>query len=378
MGEMKIADFDIRSFRIPFRESVTVAGKRLQHREGFILSLTDEQHNRVFGEVAPLPGLDRFSLSQCRDTLVDIKLSLLGHTLQPQQFDLKKPLLGLVPIPAGSRLDTLNACVRFGLESALLQLYLLHAPQRLPESGRYLQIPVSGLFIPSHNSERLESQLDALRQSGFDTVKVKIGRIGLQQEVEQIIQLADTFDGAVSLRLDGNRCLNLADYRQYYHHLGSLPVEYVEEPLPSVNLMDALTVPWPIALDESLSDYLDDRAPDLERLPGKIRHIIVKPAAMQGIYGLFRLLATSADNGIQAVLSSAFNTGLGLLSLGLVSHLSAKGFETAHGLDTLKYLSGDLLAEPLSIRKGKLRLPVSLFTGEIELNPGFIKETIPC
>ncbi len=375
---MRISGCDIQPFRIPFKETVTVSGKRLWYREGFVLILADEDRHLFFGEIAPLPGLDPISLHLCQVELSRIRKYLAGLHLQLEQFDAKQPLLGLISNPAVSKLDHLNGCVLFGLESALLQLYLHHAPQQLPESARFLEIPINGLFIPSDHKDRIGPQLEALQYAGFETVKVKIGRIAAELEVEQIRQLMDFFDGAVTLRLDGNQSLKLAEYTRFYEQLGSLPVEYVEEPLSAGKWMDALKVPWPLALDESLGNFVDQHALDLDGLPTQIRHIILKPSAVQGLHGLFRLLAHSKTKGIQVVLSSSFNTGIGLSSLGLVSHLSPGSHKTAHGLDTLKYLSGDLLTETLSIKKGKLRIPVALLTGETRLNHLFTGEVNSC
>ncbi|NQU62727.1 MAG: o-succinylbenzoate synthase [SAR324 cluster bacterium] len=375
---MKIAECDVHSFRIPFKESITVSGKRLYHREGFLIALVDDRHQTFFGEVAPLPGLDTVSLSQCREQLCRIKGYLKGHFLSPEQFDLKKPFLGLIPVSEDSPLAFMDACVQFGLESALLELTICHGLCGLPDVDQNPEICVNGLFIPVDDNDRIRPQLDGLGLAGFDTVKVKIGRIDPSREIEQIRRLVDFFDGSINLRLDGNRSLSLTDYNHYYHHLGSLPVEYVEEPLPAGKWTEALTIPWPLALDESLGDFLDGPQFDLGKLPWQVRHIIVKPGALPGIHQLFGLLATASENRIQVVLSSAFNTSIGLSALGLISHLACNSHETVHGLDTLKYLGGDLLTEPLVISKGKLRIPTSLYMGEPGLNSRFLGEAISC
>ncbi len=375
---MRITGFNIRFFSIPFKEAISVAGNPLQQREGFVLGLCDDRQQWGFGEAAPLPGLEPVTNSQCRDELCQLKQHLVGCHLDSACFDLTKPLLGLIPTPDHSPLDDMTASVWFGLESALLQLYLRNHPDLLLKPGDNLAIPVNGLFIPSNDSNRLEQQSQALKQDGFDTIKVKIGRIAQDLEVEQILRLADFFDGEINLRLDGNRSLTPEAYKQFFSRLGSLKIEYVEEPLPAGMWEEALAIQWPLALDESLGEFLDEQGQDLGKLPRQIRHIIAKPTAAKGVHGLCRLLVSAAEKGIQVVLSSAFNTGLGLSTMGLLSHLATSSNPTAHGLDTLKYLSGDLLAEPLSISQGKLHIPVSLITSETRFKTRFLSETAVC
>jgi len=353
---------------------MTVGGKQLDSREGYILVLQDDRQHQFFGEIAPLPGLDSISLTQCREQLCQILQFLPGHQLYLEQFDLNQQLLGLLPSTTPSPLADLDNSVRLGLESALLLLASHYGLIQLP--AKPLEIILNGLFIPSADPDDLPRQLKTLLSSGFETIKVKIGRIAPEDEIEQIRQLVDCFDGKITLRFDGNRSLSHANYRYYHQHLESLPVEYVEEPLYPGLWEEALTVPWPLALDESLADFLKGPLLDIQNLPDQIRHIIVKPTAVPGIHGLHQLLAEASEYGIKAVVSSAFNTSIGLTSMGLISHLH--GRQTAHGLDTLKYLAGDLLEEPLTIRKGKLILPTSLFSGQPQLGGPFFGDPVTC
>lgn len=375
---MKISDIIVSQFQIPFRKAITVAGQPLQTREGFILELVDNRGYRSAGEVAPLPGLDAISMDRCYTSLNRIKIELSGCRLNLDGFDLAKPLLGIVPASKALVPDHLEAPVLFGLESALLQICLQNRPGNLLPESAILEIPGNGLFVPDPDPEHIPSQIRSLHRSGFRTIKVKIGRLSPEIELAQIHQLISHFEEIPTLRLDGNRSLDLETYHYYYDKLSSLPVEYVEEPLVASEWKKALALPWPLALDETLEKFMDSPVPRLDTIPGQIRHIIIKPNTAAGISGLYRLLSAAAESGIQAILSSAFNTGLGISVLGLLATLFITDSPLSHGLDTLKYLEGDLPVASPVISNGNLQIPINLLKPDAPLNTSFIKKGATC
>lgn len=360
---MQIARTDIYRFHLPFVRPIRVGRELLTVREGLILALTDTDGRTGYGEIAPLPGFDETTLGGCLRELKALSETLEHAPFRHDRFDLAAPLLGLLPGPTHGTCHTL-----FGIESALLCLWLQQRnagpAEAYPSLPAKLRIPVNGLFTPNPAGDQLAEQVRVLQESGARTVKVKIGRIAVDDEIAQILALCARMGSGLLLRLDGNRNLSAAAYRRYTEALRHLRVEYVEEPFREGEIPAAGEWgPWPLALDESLAGLLDPSEPRPSRLPAEYRTIILKPGLLMGLHGMARCLADAGQAGIQAVLSSAFNTGLTVSLLGLFAHLAALPPGTAHGLDTLRFLAHDLLPEPPVIRGGMLQLPKGFLSG---------------
>lgn len=364
MALLNIATAEIYHFYIPFTSPVKVGDVVLHQREGYLLALTDDHGQTGYGEVAPLPGLDPISLDRCRDDLSKLQRIFPDLILNAERFDIRSPWLGLTSPPL-----TCASHMLFGVECALLNLSL----QSKLKEGRIilpdpLAIPVNGLFFPTADSGEFSLQIQALREKGFKTIKVKIGRLPEGEDVKQILSLADAIGKDVILRLDGNRQLSGQSYARYYTALKSLSVEYAEEPLLEEDVAPSGSVPWPAALDESLPLYLNSEHPDPAQLPPGIRTIILKPGLVAGLSGMARLAHDASKRGIRMVLSSAFNTGVTLTMLGVFSVLADLPPDTAHGLDTLRYLKSDVLSTSPGIRGGTLSIDRSLLSGGMRLN----------
>ena len=359
--------FHIFLFTLYLKKPVLVAGKRLGNRTGFIIALSDENGVTGIGEAAPLFSLDRVDFLQCLEETGKLRKFVAASGISPGPPDLAAPFFGLLKPPF-----SINPITAFGFESALL--HLLAASGRLSgalrpnPSDQRIPIRVNGLFIPKASKKDSLAQFDYLSDSGFSTVKVKIGRLDPKVEIRRIKELWDHFEGGIRLRLDANRSLSLEQYVEYYKALGAMNVEYVEEPLGGDDgLWRALAVPWPLALDESLHDYQEP-----EQLPKGVSAVILKPGSFWGVSGMVRAMDAFAGNGIKSVLSSSYNTGVGVCGLGLIARLGAQG--AAHGLDTLKYLQKDVLPESPRIEKGRLVLPQAYILGHATMFHGNVPE----
>ena len=357
---MKIAGFDVYRFRIPFVSPIKVGNIVLNDREGFIVVLTDQHGRRGFGEIAPLPGWDQDSLEACRHDLSVLRERFGKTSFNTDHFDLTSSVfLTASPLKPHSL---------FGLESAVLSLYLQEAPVNLPDP---MNVPVNGLFIPDPKDEQASAQIQTLLARGLKTIKVKIGRLPEDVEMRQILRLADALGDNLRLRLDGNQSLSLQAYDRYFTALGHLNVEYAEEPLNEEASSTSSKVPWPLALDESLPRYLDPVYPDSSHLPSDIRTVILKPGLLAGLSGMAVFITNAKRRNIQTVLSSAFNTGIGIVILGVLSRLAGISPDTACGFDTLRYLQADVVTQSPVVSDGSLAISRSLFM-DMSLNFGVL------
>jgi len=352
MALLKIAALEIYRFSIPFIQPIKVGNVALSCREGFLIELVDDQGRKALGEVAPLPGLDQANLNQCRSDLLPLRKMIVNTAVSTDSFDLKAPGLGMMPVSQDLTPHTL-----FGLECALLSLYLQTNPSCLPE---IITVPVNGLFIPDASEDQADRQITTLQQNGMKTIKVKIGRMPADREIRQILRLVEAIGQNLRLRLDGNRSLSASLYHRYFSALGHLKVDYAEEPLSEDLSFTSQDVPWPIALDESLARYLDPSHPDADTLPAGVRTVILKPGLLPGLSGMASFIASARTRNIQTVLSSAFNTGVGLAALSFFSVMAGLSSDIALGFDTLRYLQTDAVQPSLALSGGAFTIPRNL------------------
>ncbi len=358
-------DISLHPFRLPLRGPIAVGGIEISERRGIIVKICGEEGSFGLGEVAPLPGLDRDGLDALHAELGRLTAWLPGRGF-PGEPKLDAPFFGL-PAPPFK----LSPLAAFGMEGALLWLMAARGRIRLsPErAGEALAVAVNGLFSPPESDREAGEQLTQLKDSGFSTVKVKIGRLDPELEIRRIKDLWDFFGGNVRLRLDANRALSPSLYRGYYEALEPMNVEYVEEPLgKDFPVSSAPAVPWPLALDESAGLYLNPDNPDPGDLPAGVAAVILKPGSFWGVSGMFKAMKALGAAGVKTVLSSSFNTGAGIIALALLARLAAR--DTAHGLDTLKRLDGDVLAESPAIKGGRMVLPGSVFSAGLRQDFG--------
>ena len=339
MPEPQPVTATVYRYILPLSES-SAAGGSGARREGALIQLKDEDGNVGWGEAAPLPGFSRESL--------DDALRQLAATDEPEEE----------PYPS----------VRFALELSRLSL-------RAAASGE----PLSRLLSPaprdtvelnaliSGDPRHAPAEARRLRQAGYRAVKLKVGRRSVDGEASLVRDLAAELDG-VSLRLDANRAWSLEEALAFTRGVEGLDVEYVEEPLAEPALLPrfASESGLPVALDESLAGTdaaaLEDH--------GYASAVVLKPTLLGGFSRSLALAARADDLGMKAVVSSAFESGVGTLGLAaLAAALPGEGYPA--GLDTYRRLGADVLRPPLEL--GPVLDVAELLGAERELETRYLE-----
>lgn len=188
---------------------------------------------------------------------------------------------------------------------------------------------------------------------GFDILKIKVGRGAPAEEITRLGELAARLPAGVGLRLDANRSWDEAAARRFLDACRDLPVESLEEPLrrPTLAALGTLqeSVPFPLALDESLADFF---AADC--LAGAaVRRLVIKPARQGGLLASLELARRARDAGVECVVTSALESTCGLLA---AAHLAAViAPAAAHGLATADWFAADT-GTPPPVTAGRLFL----------------------
>ncbi len=333
---MRIVQSRIFRYAIPFVAPLRLTGRELAVREGYIAMIFSETGNVGIGEIAPLPGLHRELPEEAALQLHTVLAGLTGRPL-PHIFS---PLDGVYCLP-----PVLHPSVRTGMEMALLNLFAAESLLPLPDLPGYqghAGVPLNGLV--SGTVGAMEEQAEHLVAEGYRTLKLKVGRMELRQEIAMVRFIRSVAGPEIILRLDANRSWTLDTAVEFGKAVEELNIEYIEEPLADPALLPEFTRSTGIrsALDESLAAGRDIPS-TLD--PDAIAALVLKPSVVGGIAQTMHLIRLAQQHSILSVLSSAFETGVALGMYACLASL-ANDTEVACGLDTYKSLEHDILTAP--------------------------------
>lgn len=233
-----------------------------------------------WGDIAPLPKWSQETLPEAVYGIESKRREILAVDWTVDTW--MKELEGLELPPAAS----------FGLESALLDLI-----DPLPRHA----VAESALLMGSKDA--ILSQAHDRKREGFKSAKLKVGNLR-QEEAEEVIYL---LKNSFRLRIDVNRAWKTEDSLKFFERFAWDAFDYVEEPFQ--NPRDLALFPLPLAVDESFPRDLSLQ--DLERLP-TLKALVYKPTLQGGMVKAIPLHAWTQKRGVDLVLSSSFESEIGL------------------------------------------------------------------
>ena len=206
----------------------------------------------------------------------------------------------------------------FGLETALLSLHqspnirLFDSAFSRGEAG----IPINGLVWMGTYEEMLQRMEQKLQQ-GFHCVKLKIGAIDFDRELDLVKRIRQRFSyHEVELRLDANGAFPYEEALYKLELLSQYNIHSIEQPIRQGQwaYMSELCreSPLPIALDEEL---IGVNNPDQKRQMLNIirpAYIILKPSLHGGMRGTREWVSIARDMGIGSWITSALESNVGL------------------------------------------------------------------
>lgn len=222
------------------------------------------------------------------------------------------------------------------------------ACSRLPEPRRRT-IPVN-VTVPALGPEEAAA---LVHESGARTAKVKVAEPGQEPEEdeERLEAVRDALGPAGRIRIDVNAAWDLDTATRRLHSLGRFGLEYVEQPVATLDEMVELRrrVDIPLAADELVRQNPD---PLEVAEMGAADVLVVK---VQPLGGVARTIDIAARAGIPVVVSSALETSVGIYS-GLLAASLLPELPYACGLGTVSMIQGDPTREPLVSMNGELEV----------------------
>ena len=391
-----IVDASVSPFRIPLALPITAIPAGGDHtsaggmREGLLLRVSLRCGAVGIGEIAPCPGVHLETLAEAHvqshlaaALLVGCRLDAVVALLDGSLAD----WLGHAADGPGLRMAHLLPSVRFGLESALLSA--LAAAQGCSLGS--LLVAGGGMAATHDLDDPMPPAINALipggggvaealaaataaAQAGYQAVKIKVGRQGSSpaEDGERCCAVRRALGPHAVLRADANGAWTLEAAVQFAAAAAEAQLDYVEDPCangedlgPFHTLTGVRTAIDEVLCGGTAHQAVGQRGSTISRLgagcaelPPGVAALVLKPAAVGGLEAAALLGRWAARRGLDTVLSSCFESSVGLAAIASLAQLTdCHGGDTscnrsaapAHGLGTLPWLAGDSVELPLKL-----------------------------
>lgn len=340
--------FSFTKRTLVFRFDAGTSRGVLKTRDVYWIKAFDPKNPEIvgWGEAAPLVKLSLDYREEFEEILTESLQKMSSETWETSQESILQKLKDLIPFSLPS--------IRFGLETAILD-WSLGGKRRILDNDFFdsqKPIPINGLIWMGDRDFMME-QIDQKLAEGFDCIKMKIGAIDFEQEIDLLTYIRSRFSpNQITLRVDANGAFSPKDAPGKLERLAELQIHSIEQPILVGNwkgMRDLCkTTPLAIALDEELIGVQEK-----EELLDQIQpqHIILKPTLLGGILETQEWIQLAEERGTGWWMTSALESNIGLNA---ISQL-ASTFDPAipQGLGTGKLYHNNL-DSPLEIRSGKI------------------------
>ena len=248
----------------------------------------------------------------------------------------------------------------FGLETAVAQfnakgsLNFFNTPFGRGEEG----IPINGLVWMGTFEEMFE-RLEAKLKAGFRCIKIKIGAIDFDRELQLIRHIRSTFSrNDVELRVDANGGFTPKEALSRMEALVQYDIHSIEQPIKQHQWAEmarlCAATSLPIGLDEELIG-VNERQKKIELLDTiRPQYIVLKPSLHGGMAGTEEWIQLARERNIGSWITSALESNVGLNAIAqLTASIYGSNIRHAQGLGTGQ-LFADNIEMPLKVLGDKL------------------------
>ncbi len=243
----------------------------------------------------------------------------------------------------------------FGLETAVAQfnakgsLNLFNTPFGRGEEG----ILINGLVWMGTFDEMFE-RLEAKLKAGFHCIKIKIGAIDFERELQLIRHIRASFSrNDIELRVDANGGFKPKEALAHMEALAQYDIHSIEQPIKQYQWTEmarlCAATPLPIGLDEELIG-VNDRQEKVELLDTiRPQYIVLKPSLHGGMAGTEEWIQLARERNIGSWITSALESNVGLNAIAqLTASIYGSNIRHAQGLGTGQ-LFADNIEMPLKV-----------------------------
>ena len=214
-----------------------------------------------------------------------------------------------------------HSSILFGFETAILDYS--NGCKRICFDSDFAHgksyIPINGLVWMGAKDEMI-TRIDEKINAGFRTLKLKIGAIDFNQEVEMIKHIRRRYSANdLTIRVDANGGFTPNNVMNRLDELARYSIHSIEQPIKAGQWEEMAKVcassPIAVALDEELIGIVNPMI--MMELLKNIRphYIILKPSLMGGFSGATEWLKMAAQFNIGGWITSALESNIGLNAL---------------------------------------------------------------
>ena len=248
--------------------------------------------------------------------------------------------------------------IQFGVEMAFRSLESSTPFELFPSEftrGKD-HIPINGL-IWMGDKEFMKKQISEKIEQGFRCIKLKIGAIDFETEIELLRSIRENFSAeSMELRVDANGAFHPTEALRKLERLSKFDLHSIEQPIkqgqiPEMTQLCSKT-PIPIALDEELIGVTDvtEKAKLIQTI--QPQYAIYKPSLIGGMKGTQEWIDICEANQVKWWITSALESNVGLNAITQWTYTLdtdlPQGLGTG-GLYTNNYTS------PLLVQDGKIQ-----------------------
>lgn len=294
--------FSVVKHQLQFKFDAGTSRGVLRQREAFFLVMKQGTELVGVGEASPLKGLSV-------DFVPDFEGQLRSIVALCNRSHLED-ILKLVPIHLPS--------IKFALETAVFGAQNNHADLIFKNDFSFGKAPlyINGL-IWMGDFELMKSRIKEKLEQGFSCLKMKIGAIDFEKELDLLRLIRSSFSSAeLTLRVDANGAFSPEEALGKMKRLSEFDLHSIEQPIMSNQWTEMASLcansPIEIALDEELIGVFDEQrqAQMLDEI--KPHFIILKPTLLGGFENTLQWIRLAKDRGIQWWVTSALESNIGL------------------------------------------------------------------
>lgn len=247
--------------------------------------------------------------------------------------------------------------IQFGVEMAFHSLASENPFELFPSAFTQgtQNININGLVWMGEASF-MKQQIEEKLAQGFKCIKLKIGAIDFQKELELVHFIRQNFDeNTIEIRVDANGAFTTNEALDKLHQLAGYKLHSIEQPIAK-NDTDTMAelcknTPFPIALDEELIGIfsVEEKEALLQKI--KPQYIILKPSFVGGFRGTKEWIDLANKYQIGWWITSALESNVGLNAIAQWTFLQQNWMPQGLGTGGLYTNNFDC---PLEVVKGEL------------------------
>jgi len=287
-----------KKYMLQFKQASGTSRGVYTTRDSWFIFLTDGTSTGI-GECAPLPDLSIDVISRMSSKLSQV-CEQIDYFVQSPEEVREWP------------------SIQFGIEMALLDLknggrqILFQSDFTEGKQG----ILINGLIwmgTPEFMTQQIKAKLDA----GFHCLKMKIGAIDFETELEILKSIRKEFPAnEITLRVDANCAYTFQTALENLKRLADLQIHSIEQPIATGRWSEMAQLceksPLPIALDEELIGINSKK--EMQKLLETIRpaYLILKPSLHGGFANCEKWMSVAKSTNTGWWITSALESNIGL------------------------------------------------------------------